>query len=300
MDTPAHLAPPPARGRPVRALVLALALLAVGAGALLLALSARPTRLAAAPPIPLVVAAPAPTVAVGAAAPAAAAAIVADRPRAEQRRDLARFRRHLPTHVPARWVAGFYPLYDLAGRSFAVNWLLLASVHREETSFSTAPDTYHGLNFARCCGGPMQFNVTDGPPTTWARVSDAYRAAARPSGYPHPTAGHPSIYDDYDAIMAAARLLAADGATTALDAGAWQAAYGYYGHDATGVTYADQVLARAISWSQTGFCINCPLDPGMVAAVHAAYGAPVLAELELAAAARRAADRARRKAAAKP
>ncbi len=35
------------------------------------------------------------------------------------------------------------------------------------------------------------------------------------------------------------------------------AAYDYYGHDATGVSYADQVLARAIGWSQHGFCINC-------------------------------------------
>ena len=72
--------------------------------------------------------------------------------------------------------------------------------------------------------------------------------------------------------MAAARSCATDGATTALDGGAWQAAYGYYGHDTTGVTYADQVVARAISWSQQGFCINCELDQAMVAAVHAAYG----------------------------
>jgi hypothetical protein len=199
--------------------------------------------------------------------------------------------------VPAGWVAGFYRLYDVAGRTFGVNWLLIASVHRQETSFSTERDTYHGLNFAGCCGGPMQFNVTNGPLTTWARVSDAYRSARRPAGYPHPTARHPSIYDDFDAIMAAAQLLSTDGATLALDGGAWQAAYAYYGHDATGVTYADQVIARAITWSQRGFCINCGLDPAMVAAVHAAYGAPVLAALEAAAAARRAAEAAKRAAA---
>ncbi|MEA2299452.1 MAG: hypothetical protein QOF77_2388, partial [Solirubrobacteraceae bacterium] len=181
------------------------------------------------------------------------------------------------------------PLYDVAGRAFGVNWLLIASVHRQETSFSTEPDTYHGLNFVHCCGGPMQFNVTNGPLTTWAQVDDAYRAAARPPGYPHPTAAHPSIYDDFDAIMAATKLLAADGAGPALDGAAWDAAYGYYGHDATGVTYADQVLARAISWSQGGFCINCALDPAMVDAVDAAYGAPVLAALQAEAAAKRAA-----------
>ncbi|HWY89739.1 MAG TPA: hypothetical protein VNY31_03630, partial [Solirubrobacteraceae bacterium] len=105
------------------------------------------------------------------------------------------------------------------------------------------------------------------------------RYGRRPAAYDHPTATHPSIYDDFDAIMGAAHLLSADGATLALGAGAWNAAYDYYGHAAAGVTYADQVLARAISWSQHGFCVNCGLDTSMVAAVHAAYGAPVLAAL---------------------
>ncbi len=302
--------PPPERPRPRRTLALAVAVLVVGAVLLALALASRPSAPAPPPGIPIVAPTPGVVPAPGgtgagagaAASPAATAAgvgvgvgagagagaaIVDTRPRTEQRLDLARFRRRSPTHVPARWVAGFYPLYDAAGRALGVNWLLIASIHRQETSFSTEPDTYHGLNSAGCCGGPMQFNVTNGPVTTWAQVSDAYRSAARPAGYPHPTAAHPSIYDDFDAIMGAARLLAADGATLALDGGAWQAAYGYYGHDATGVTYADQVLARAISWSQRGFCINCALDPSMVAAVDAAYGAPVLADLRAAAAARK-------------
>jgi hypothetical protein len=39
------------------------------------------------------------------------------------------------------------------------------------------------------------------------------------------------------------------------------------------------VLARAIGWSQQGFCINCGVDQALVEAVHAAYGAPVLALL---------------------
>ena len=63
----------------------------------------------------------------------------------------------------------------------------------------------------------------------------------------------------------------------ALDDSAWWAAYDYYGHDAAGVEYADEVLARAIGWSQHGFCINCGVEPAMVQDVYAAYGAPVLA-----------------------
>ena len=62
------------------------------------------------------------------------------------------------------------------------------------------------------------------------------------------------------------------------------------------------MLARAIGWSQHGFCINCGLDEGLVQAVDAAYGAPVLAALireeqaQRAAAAKRAAARAKRRA----
>jgi hypothetical protein len=185
------------------------------------------------------------------------------------------FDRNAAAHVPARWVAGFYPLYERAQRAFGVNWLLLASVHRQETAFSTAPSTYRGLNFARCCAGPMQFNVTNGPQTTWEQFRHAYRRAARPADYPNRTARHPSVYDDFDAVMAAGRLLQVSGATAALDASAWRAAYDYYGHDLTGVEYANQVVARAIEWSQKGFSINQPADAAMVAAVDAAWGVPV-------------------------
>lgn len=126
----------------------------------------------------------------------------------------------------------------------------------------------------------MQFNVTDGPITTWAQVSGSYRYARRPASYDHMTARHPSIYDDFDSIMAATHLLSLDGAAYALNDAAWWAAYDYYGHDAYGVTYADQVLARAIGWSQHGFCVGCGVARPLVEAVQAAWGAPVEAELQ--------------------
>jgi hypothetical protein len=199
---------------------------------------------------------------------------------AQQSLDARRFRQATTVHIARRWLEGFYPIYTTAQSTFGVNWLLLASIHMQESAFSTAPGIYEGLNFARCCGGPMQFNVTNGPVSTWDLVSDSYRYGRRPAGYDHMTATHPSIYDDFDAIMGAAHLLSADGAGYSLDASAWGAAYDYYGHDATGVLYADQVLARAIGWSQGGFCINCGVRPALVSAVHAAYGAPVQAALE--------------------
>lgn len=208
------------------------------------------------------------------------AAIVGDPSNTQAHRDLAVYLDQTSTHISERWMQGFYPIYATAQRTFGVNWLLIASIHRQESAFSTAPSIYHGLNFAGCCGGPMQFNVTNGPVTTWALVSNSYRYGARPASYDHMTAKHPSIYDDFDSIMAGAHLLSADGAGLSLDGTAWNAAYDYYGHDPTGVTYADQVLARAISWSQHGFCINCGVPQAMVEAVHAAYGAPVAAALE--------------------
>ena len=214
-------------------------------------------------------------------------AIVGDPSSLQAHRDLALYQAQTSTHIAERWMQGFYPIYATAQRTFGVNWLLLASIHRQESAFSTAPGIYSGLNFADCCGGPMQFNVKNGGPpggsdSTWALVSDSYRYGRRPASYDHMTAHHPSIYDDFDAIMAAAHLLSADGAGYALDDTAWNAAYDYYGHDLTGVTYADQVLARAIGWSQHGFCINCGVETSLVEAVHAAYGAPVAASLEAA------------------
>lgn len=208
--------------------------------------------------------------------------IVGDPPRALQSRDLSLFQAQTSTYISSRWIQGFYPIYAEAQRTFGVNWLLLASIHKQETAFSTNSTTYHGLNFAGCCGGPMQFNVTNGPVTTWQLVSRSYAYGLRPRSYNHMTAAHPSIYDDFDAIMAAAHLLSADGAGYALDASAWNAAYDYYGHDLAGVTYADQVLARAIGWSQHGFCINCGIETRLVDAVQAAYGAPAAAALQAA------------------
>jgi hypothetical protein len=313
IDTPAsshphvHFPHPPSeRG----AWLLACSIATIGVAVLVAVLSGAvgQTVQTAPPPVLVAAATPLPSATAGAASatspadPAAHArpAIVA-RPSPEQQRiDAQRFLDPTQVHISRRWMEGFYPIYATAQSTFGVNWLLIASIHRQESAFSTAPGTYHGLNFAHCCGGPMQFNVTNGGagnggvgnggvgiPSTWEEVSDSYIYGKRPASYPHMTATHPSIYDDFDAIMAAAHLLSADGAEYALEDAAWWAAYDYYGHDATGVTYANEVLARAISWSQHGFCINCGLEGAMVQAVYAAYGAPVLAALEAEEAARR-------------
>lgn len=312
----AHVATPPSeRGH----WFLAGAIAAIGAAVLLAVLTGLVGRTQSAPaaaPPPVLVAAVTPAPGSGSGRVPAAqgtpsarprrAAIVSEPSVAQQRETLTDLKDPLQVHVSERWLEGFYPIYSVAQSTFGVNWLLIASIHDQESAFSTAPGTYHGLNYAGCCGGPMQFNVTNGgpgaggagTPSTWELVSDSYLYGRRPAHYDHMTAKHPSIYDDYDAIMAAAHLLSADGATLQLNEGAWDAAYDYYGHDAAGVTYADQVLARAIGWSQHGFCANCGLEEAMVSAVYAAYGAPVLRALEAeeAAAARARAQRERARA----
>jgi len=182
--------------------------------------------------------------------------------------------------VPASAERGFMPLYREAAETFGVSWRLIASVHRQETAFSTEPSTYHGLNAFGCCAGPMQFNVTNGPVSTWKLYRRSFRLGDRPRSYPHRTGFHPSVYDDFDAIMAAGALLRDGGATGELDGGSWLAAYGYYGHDTFGVTYASQVLGRAIRWERVGFCLNCPDDAGLVAELDDTYGVDARRQLD--------------------
>jgi hypothetical protein len=111
--------------------------------------------------------------------------------------------------------AGYLRLYRSAGATYRVSWPVLAAIGKVESDHGRArlPGVRSGLNryrdargrLRRCCAGPMQFNLTDGPPSTWQRY------------------GRGNVYDPADAIPAAARKLAADGARRNLD----QAIYAY-------------------------------------------------------------------------
>ena len=110
---------------------------------------------------------------------------------------------------------GYLRLYRQAGATYGVPWSVLAAIGKVESDHGRLrlPGVRSGLNRYRdrsgrwrsCCAGPMQFNLTDGPPSTWARY------------------GRGNVYDPADAIPAAARKLAADGAHHHLD----QALYAY-------------------------------------------------------------------------
>src|SRR3954451_2051719 len=187
-----------------------------------------------------------------------------------------RYPRNDRAHVSRADVKRFLPIYGRASRRYDVPWLLLASIHKQETAFSTADGTYHGLNWVHCCAGPMQFNVTNKPVSTWKQFRDAHLDAPRFDDYPHPTLKHPSVYDDFDAIMAAAKLLKANGATTELDVTAWRAAYLYYGPGDLsstdfGITYANEVVARALNWARRGFAPDAATPEGLRKAVAERY-----------------------------
>jgi hypothetical protein len=78
----------------------------------------------------------------------------------------------------------------------ALSWQLLAGIGKVETNHgrTPAPGVRTGVNAYGCCAGPMQFNIRNGPPSTW----DHYGAGG-------------NVYDPNDAIPAAAHKLCADG-----------------------------------------------------------------------------------------
>src|SRR3954452_6013271 len=71
--------------------------------------------------------------------------------------------------IPERYLA----LYRAAGRRHGIPWQVLAGIGSIESDHgrSKAPGVRSGVNRHGCCAGPMQFNLTDGPPSTWDRYA---------------------------------------------------------------------------------------------------------------------------------
>ena len=126
--------------------------------------------------------------------------------------------------IPANYLA----LYRSAARTCpGLPWGVLAGIGKVETNHgrSRAPGVVSGVNAFGCCAGPMQFNIRNGPPSTW----DTY--------------GHGgNVYDPRDAIPAAARLLCANGARGGRDLRGAIYAYNHAGW------YVDQVLTLSRSY----------------------------------------------------
>jgi hypothetical protein len=100
--------------------------------------------------------------------------------------------RYALADIPRAYLA----LYQQAATTCPrLTWQVLAGIGKVETNHgrSQAPGVQSGLNSAGCCAGPMQFNLTNGPPSTWQAF------------------GRGNVYDPKDAIPAAARKLCANG-----------------------------------------------------------------------------------------
>ncbi|MEA2313158.1 MAG: hypothetical protein QOE28_3126 [Solirubrobacteraceae bacterium] len=145
-------------------------------------------------------------------------------------------------------------LYRQAGAANGVPWTVLAGIGAVESDHgrSHIPGVRSGLNGAGCCAGPMQFNLTDGPPSTWQR----YAIDGNGDGSEDP-------YDPADAIPAAGRYLAAllHGANANLG----QALLGY-NHS---TSYAADVLARARAYASDPNAVGLDTLPGEEAALAA-------------------------------
>jgi hypothetical protein len=97
--------------------------------------------------------------------------------------------------IPRRYL-GLYT--DAAATCRGLSWQVLAAIGKIESDHgrSPAPGVRSGVNRFGCCAGPMQFNLTNGPPSTWDTWGTGIRA---------------HVYDPAHAIPAAARKLCNDG-----------------------------------------------------------------------------------------
>jgi hypothetical protein len=133
--------------------------------------------------------------------------------------------------------AAYATLYRQAGAAFGVPWPVLAAIGAIETDHgrSLLPGVQSGVNDYGCCAGPMQFNLRDGPPSTW----QSYRVDGDRDGRMDP-------YDPADAIASAAHYLQA-----LLEHSGGDLAAAVFGYNHSPAYVAD-VLARARAFSIDG------------------------------------------------
>jgi hypothetical protein len=158
-------------------------------------------------------------------------------------------------------------LYEQAGARFDIDWSFLASIGAQECD----NDGCASVNSAGCAG-PMQIAyLRDSPcspgpgPTLWER----FAVSAHP-GLP------PSVNDPADAIYTAARILRQDMGAPPIGgsfAEYRQAACRYYGACAdAAVSYAEEVMARAVQYGFTGAGSPEPTSPTLAQPVSAQEG----------------------------
>jgi len=125
-------------------------------------------------------------------------------------------------------------LYQRAGSAFNVPWTILAAIGAIESDHgrSQAVGVHSGVNAFGCCAGPMQFNIRNGPPSTW----QSYRVDGDGDGRLDP-------YAPADAIASAAHYIHA-----LIEIARGDVARAIYGYNHSS-EYVDDVLARAKTYN---------------------------------------------------
>lgn len=147
----------------------------------------------------------------------------------------------------------FLGLYQQAARKEGLDWAVLAGIGRIETNHKRlkAPGVTEGANAYGCCGGPMQFYFVGGglhPSATGAQIRawGRVRAGAKSPmtwgsyGVDGNGDGFKDVWDEEDAIPAAAKYLKASGG--AGTGGTYKAAVWAYNH-------SDQYYRDVMGWA---------------------------------------------------
>ena len=147
------------------------------------------------------------------------------------------------------------PIFEQAAGSYQLGpggWTYLAAINEVESNFdySTLPGVHSGTN-ADGAAGPMQIGIADAAGDSWARYE------VDVSGGPLP----PSVYDETDAVYAAANYLHASGAP-----GDWPAALYAYNHAGWYVAQVQQLAQRYAQTAGNAITAGAPAQPGCVAA----------------------------------
>jgi murein DD-endopeptidase MepM/ murein hydrolase activator NlpD len=148
-------------------------------------------------------------------------------------KDILRARRPLSERKRLLKAHPYYALYRTAKQHFDVPWLLVASVHYQETGFAKAPN-----------------ELAHDP--AWYRHKQAAALVARPANYPNKSDRHPSIRDDFDVVMSIAKELRSAAKPRDLGADAAKALAVRYGDTPQGQLSAAMVLERARAWKILG------------------------------------------------
>jgi hypothetical protein len=131
-------------------------------------------------------------------------------------------------------------IYEQAAARYQLGrdgWAYLAAINQVESNFdqSTLPGVHSGTN-AYGAAGPMQIGIGGTAGNTWARYQVDAPGGANP----------PSVYNETDAVHAAANYLHASGAP-----GDWQAAIYAYNHAGWYVARVQQ-LAQQYAQAENG------------------------------------------------